>query len=206
MAMTLVPTSSLAWSTPTYTDVWSEPTYTDIWSNPVYTDIWSNPIYTDIWTEPIYTDIWSEEDIVYRELEEGSVRVSVTPSSNDYYFALLRSVDFNDFEYYKLLTEPYYVDNDAKANHTYIYVFATFDKYENYTGISNPVVIKVLPKPKPVPTPTSPNMIELQINNRVATIDGKKQSLNVAPFVQNDRTLVPIRFVSEAMGGNRRLE
>lgn len=190
LALFALPATGLAWTTPTYTDIWSEPTY------------------TDIWTVPEYTDIWTEDDIVYYELEEGSVRVTVTPSARDSYYVLYRSTDFNDFVEYAAIATPYFDDPKAYANHTYIYLFAAYDSYDNLIGYSNYVAVKVLPKkqPKPVtpaPTPTSPTQsstIELQINNRTATVGGVQKSLTVAPISQNNRTLVPIRFISEAMG------
>lgn len=203
ITMLLVPATSFAWSTPTYTEVWSQPTYTEIWSDPKY---------TDIWTVPEYTDIWTEDDIVYYELEEGSVRITVSSTGYESYFVLLRSVDFNDFEIYQTLTNPYYDDVNAKAGHTYVYLFASLDRNGNILNVSNYVVVKVLPKkqqtpvtpsptptPTPTPAPSNSETIQLQLNSKVATVNGKKQTLNAAPISENGRTLVPIRFISEAM-------
>lgn len=205
----LYPSTGFAWSTPTYTEIWSEPTYTDIWSEPVYTDIWS---------EPSYTDVWSEENTVYYELEEGNVTVTVTPTIDDSYYVLYRSTNFNDFVELTgvPITTPYYEDTSALAGNTYIYVFASYDEYDNLIGYSNFVVVKVIPAKVTTPIVTTPipeqtptvistpahKTIVLELGNKNATIDGVQKTLNVAPVTVNGRTLVPLRFISESMGAN----
>ena len=42
--------------------------------------------------------------------------------------------------------------------------------------------------------------IELTIGKSEITVDGKTEKLDAAPFIENSRTLVPVRFVSEALG------
>ncbi|BAL80263.1 extracellular solute-binding protein [Caldisericum exile] len=44
-------------------------------------------------------------------------------------------------------------------------------------------------------------VIELTIGKSVATVNFKSVTLDTKPIIQNGRTLVPIRFVSEAFGG-----
>jgi len=43
-------------------------------------------------------------------------------------------------------------------------------------------------------------VIKLRIGSKIATIDGKSYELEAAPFIRNGRTMVPIRFISEALG------
>lgn len=45
-------------------------------------------------------------------------------------------------------------------------------------------------------------VIKLTIDSKIATIGGKKTELNTAPKVINQATMVPIRFVSEALGAD----
>lgn len=45
-------------------------------------------------------------------------------------------------------------------------------------------------------------MIQLKINNKTAYINGKEYKNDVAPVILNDRTMVPVRFISEAFGSN----
>jgi hypothetical protein len=47
---------------------------------------------------------------------------------------------------------------------------------------------------------TSDVVIQLWIDNPVATVNGVSVTLDVAPFIVNGRTVVPIRFVSENLG------
>lgn len=42
--------------------------------------------------------------------------------------------------------------------------------------------------------------IELQLGSRYATVDGRNITLDQAPLLTSNRTLVPLRFVSEALG------
>ncbi|MEI6310163.1 MAG: copper amine oxidase N-terminal domain-containing protein, partial [bacterium] len=42
--------------------------------------------------------------------------------------------------------------------------------------------------------------IQLWIGKKDISINGQSQMMDVAPFIQNGRTLVPVRFISEALG------
>ena len=44
--------------------------------------------------------------------------------------------------------------------------------------------------------------IELQINNYIIDKDGKQKISDVPPFIKNDRTFVPLRFISETLNYN----
>ncbi len=44
--------------------------------------------------------------------------------------------------------------------------------------------------------------IKMQIGKKVAFVNGKEISLDVAPYIVSGRTLVPIRFISEVFGSN----
>jgi GH25 family lysozyme M1 (1,4-beta-N-acetylmuramidase) len=51
-----------------------------------------------------------------------------------------------------------------------------------------------------IPTTTALTTIKLQIGSLQAMINGKEQQLDIAPFTVENRTMVPIRFISEALG------
>lgn len=42
--------------------------------------------------------------------------------------------------------------------------------------------------------------VSARIGSRTATVDGRSVALDVAPIIVNDRTLVPLRFIAEAIG------
>ena len=44
------------------------------------------------------------------------------------------------------------------------------------------------------------HMIQLQINSKIVTVDGSVSKIDVPPIIKNNRTLVPLRFVSQAFG------
>jgi len=46
------------------------------------------------------------------------------------------------------------------------------------------------------------NKIVLQIGNRLATVNGKEFRLDVAPYIKNGRTMVPLRFIAESFGAS----
>jgi len=43
-------------------------------------------------------------------------------------------------------------------------------------------------------------IIKMQVGNFKATVDGKTVIMDVAPKIENQRTLVPLRFIAEALG------
>ena len=44
--------------------------------------------------------------------------------------------------------------------------------------------------------------INLKIGSTTASVNGQQQQIDVAPFLIGSRTLVPLRFVSQALGAN----
>ncbi|MDQ0902956.1 stalk domain-containing protein [Paenibacillus sp. V4I7] len=46
------------------------------------------------------------------------------------------------------------------------------------------------------------NAVKLTVNKKQATLNDKSYTLEQAPTIVNDNTLVPLRFVTEALGGN----
>ena len=46
--------------------------------------------------------------------------------------------------------------------------------------------------------------IKLQVGNNSATVNGKQLTVDPAPYIVNGRTLVPLRFISEALGAEVR--
>ena len=55
-------------------------------------------------------------------------------------------------------------------------------------------------QPEPEPEPGKRPKIELWLDSTTARVDGKAVTLDVAPRTENGRTLIPVRFVAEAMG------
>ncbi len=54
--------------------------------------------------------------------------------------------------------------------------------------------------PAVVPVLAGNTNVDLWIGQKEISVNGQTQSMDVAPFIQNGRTLVPVRFVSEALG------
>lgn len=56
--------------------------------------------------------------------------------------------------------------------------------------------------PTPKPVQDNSDKIILTIGQKDATVFGKKVTNDVAPVVKNDRTMLPIRFIAEALGAD----
>jgi len=64
-----------------------------------------------------------------------------------------------------------------------------------------PIVTNYTPPTPPTPpTPITSTTIVLQIGSKNMYVNGKLVILDSVPIVRNDRTLLPIRFVAEALG------
>lgn len=44
--------------------------------------------------------------------------------------------------------------------------------------------------------------IELVVGDKIAIVDGKSVILDVTPYIKNNRTFMPVRFISESLGAN----
>jgi len=55
-------------------------------------------------------------------------------------------------------------------------------------------------KTKEVTIKNNKTVIVIKIGSKIATVNGKSVTLDVAPVIQNGRTFVPVRFISETMG------
>lgn len=51
-----------------------------------------------------------------------------------------------------------------------------------------------------LPNELMPTKVVMRLGVKEAVVNGRKVLLDVAPFTKNDRTMVPIRFVAEALG------
>jgi hypothetical protein len=65
-------------------------------------------------------------------------------------------------------------------------------------------VVDWLPETQGITITLGDHTIGLQIGNATAVIDGSIVSLSAAPYIKNGRTMVPLRVISEAFGGDVR--
>lgn len=94
---------------------------------------------------------------------------------------LLNSVDFED---------KYVLDG-----HTYYYMVVAYDA--NGAVLSNNGPYKAVAREG---ASASSKIILLQLDNPNASVNGVKYTLSVRPFIKDGRTMVPLRFISEALG------
>ena len=65
-------------------------------------------------------------------------------------------------------------------------------------------VVDWLPETQGITITLGDHTIGLQVGNATAVIDGSIVSLSAAPYIKNGRTMVPLRVISEAFGGDVR--
>jgi len=87
----------------------------------------------------------------------------------------------------------------------------TFVRASLVLGAGGTVLPQPTPAPTPVPTPvphiTTPvpvaagiNTLELTVDNQTYRLNGIPGTLDVAPTIISDRTMVPFRFIGQALG------
>lgn len=146
----------------------------DIWSEPTYTEQWSIPENTEIWTEPTYT----EPDIPKPQTEaviESQTYIKLQIGSKD-----VKIKDSN----LQLDVAPSIINGRTMVPIRFIgeALNATF----TWDGDTQQVTFIMGDK-----------TIILFINESFGLVNGRKVELDVPPLIQNGRTLVPLRFVSE---------
>ncbi|GAB7389221.1 copper amine oxidase N-terminal domain-containing protein [Bacillaceae bacterium] len=72
----------------------------------------------------------------------------------------------------------------------------TFDDWENSDSVAEVAIAEVItPAPDDAKTTAT-----FTIDSTTYTVDGEEKALDVAPFVENGRTYLPVRYVAEAVG------
>ncbi|OUS76411.1 hypothetical protein B1748_12050 [Paenibacillus sp. MY03] len=133
----------------------------------------------------------------YEFVGDGSITVPWAKQTGHVSWDIYRSdnqaayVKMTDFK----LTKPEFTDHYTFVGHTYLYKVVAYDKSGNIALISEAIKVVIAEEEA-----ASGNQIVLQINNPAAWINGDEYKLEVAPFIHNGRTLIPLRFVSEALG------
>lgn len=130
--------------------------------------------------------------------EEGPIDIIFPAEPDQIAFDVYRSdnggpyVPVSDF----LLEEPEYTEYYAFAGHTYLYIFVAYDQY-GVSEVDLPIKITIVPK---ATDQTTAKLIKMKLESTKALVDGKEVTLEVPPVVVNGRMLVPLRFISEAVG------
>lgn len=138
-------------------------------------------------------------DIPTYYFEEGeAIKISWTAGPNDVKYDIYRSDNGKDYAQLTdfSLTETSFVDKYALAGHTYYYLVYAYD-FNNQYRKTGPIRVVVKSKSE---SSSSKSKIILQIDNNTADINGNPKTLDVAPFIIDGRTMVPVRFVGEAFG------
>lgn len=147
------------------------------------------------------------------EFQGGPVTLPWSASSGHVSWDLYRSdngepyVKMTDFR----LTEPKFTDNYVFDKHIYVYRFIAYNSIGEQVYLSPPVKVTINKNAggKDIGGSNGNNgnaaekaqsVIVLKLNSKSASVNGKLYTLDVAPFDYNGRTVVPLRFVTEALG------
>jgi hypothetical protein len=94
----------------------------------------------------------------------------------------------------QLVRELSYVDRSLQPNTVYFYQIQAFYQGEELGVKTDPV------STSPASGTPAVRQIWLQVGNQAAKVGGETHRLPVAPFIQENRTMVPFRFIGEALG------
>ncbi len=152
--------------------------------------------------------------IVQPEVFDSGVRLSWPSSSNAIGYRLFRStlpyddgISVTDF----YLTSISYADVNVEPNTTYYYtVYPVLAEADPYQGIEeslgSEIATYTITTGSKVISGIFKNFIMLQLDNPYLTKNGIKEEIDpgkgTAPMILSGRTVVPIRAIVEAMGGN----
>ena len=106
-------------------------------------------------------------------------------------YALYRSTDGKNFAYYADVTENTYTDRYTVEGETYYY--RAYSYREEEVGVPSEIVSAVA---------SASDYVELKmtLGKTDYTANGKTKTMDVAPIIRNDRTMLPVRYVAEALG------
>ncbi|MCK5848461.1 MAG: fibronectin type III domain-containing protein [Caldisericia bacterium] len=95
-----------------------------------------------------------------------------------------------------------YRDTDLDSGMTYYYRVYAFNSGGS-SFPSNTLEVKTRKQldEDPPEKPDDKIIIKLQIGSKIITINGRKETMDVSPMVQFERTVLPIRHVVEGLGG-----
>ena len=111
-------------------------------------------------------------------------------------------LDTTDWE---ALTDQYDADDEALPftgwlnMYEDIQVIAANNVFAGQTTAAAAVLANVGVAAPPVVEP-DPAVVMMWIGSTTYTVDGVEGQMDVAPFIENDRTFVPVRFIAEALG------
>ncbi|CAM4166782.1 copper amine oxidase N-terminal domain-containing protein [Paenibacillus alkaliterrae] len=132
---------------------------------------------------------------------DGTITIPWEQLPGEYTWDIYRSD--NGAPYMKMtdfkITETEYSDHYTFVGHTYLYKLASYDRDDNLIAISPAIMVTIVAEGDAEPT-VPENLIVLQLGNRTAYVNDKAFTLETSPFLHNGRTLIPLRFVSEALG------
>lgn len=145
---------------------------------------------------------WDAAEDVY-EFEEGEITLPWNALEGHVSWDLYRSdngepyVKMTDFR----LKIPEFTDKYAFAGHVYLYKFVAYNSKGEAVYMSPAVIVSIVEAGAGAEDGGG-HVIILQLDNTNASVNGESVKLDVAPFLKDGRTLVPLRFVTEALGAN----
>ena len=121
---------------------------------------------------------------------ESSIKLTLAANAATGY-VLYRSTDGKIFEYLTNVDGNAYEDTDVTAGKTYYY--RAYGIREEQIGTPSDAVLATVGASAGVE-------LKMTLGKTDYTVNGEKKTMDVAPIIANSRTMLPVRYVAEALG------
>ncbi|RLD15752.1 MAG: hypothetical protein DRI22_02075 [Caldiserica bacterium] len=196
--------ATLPANTTSYTDTGLNPETTYYYRVRAYnsfgTSGYSNEAHAT--TPPAGTTPTSPSNLTAEATSPTEVSLSWTDNSdNEDGFKLERKQGSGPFSVIATLppNTTTYTDTGLTPETTYTYRVRAYNSY-GYSPYSNEVTVKTPNESPPPPPPIEQIIIRLYIGKTYYYVNDELLEMDVAPIIREGRTLLPIRYVAEALG------
>ena len=122
---------------------------------------------------------------------DSSVKLTLTANAATGY-AIYRSTDGKVFDYLTSVEGGSYEDKDVRKDTTYYY--RAYSHREEQVGEPSEIVSAA------VGAAVTGVELKMTLGKTTYMVNGGQKTMDVAPIVRNDRTMLPVRYVAEALG------
>ncbi len=122
---------------------------------------------------------------------DTSIKLTLTANAATGY-ALYRSTDGKVFDYLTNVEGGFYEDKDVVKDGTYYY--RAYSTREEQVGEPSKIVSAT------VGAAAIGVELKMTLGKTEYTVNGETKTMDVAPIIRNDRTMLPVRYVGEALG------
>ncbi len=163
---------------------------------------------TDMNSNSIAKGSFSIEDLKSISFEPGEsffftgAMNKIAPLTNPYKYFAESSVNWNDYRELSNDIKLYINSEELVPDSPPVIVNNRMLVPISFIATSFDYYVKWDPSDRSVTLLKDSKSIKLAIDNNMATVDGDELSLDVAPMIISDRTMVPISFIANSVGAD----